>query len=146
MKPKEDLLKGMYFDVVFDRKIEKYMHYISAGGYEVEYKDKSYKFDFETFEGNVDDNDSKLLHCHVYNLDDSYEDSAKMNIIIMRNAIYKEFFIYTGEYDDPEIYPVRIKNLSYEFLSGKTYDVPRKLLNEVNEQLKTGEKWWTKKR
>lgn len=144
MKPKEDLLKGMYFDVVFDRKIEKNKYYISPGGYEVKYKDKSYRFDFETFEGNVDDNDSKLLHCHVYNLDDSniglHNYLSDINIITMRNATYKEFFIYTGEYDDPEIYPVRIKNLSYEFLSGKTYDVPRKLLNEVNEQLKTGEK------
>ena len=99
-------LNEMSFDLIMDRDIDKDKYYISPGGYTLNGKD----FDFFTFEGNIDDDDRNMLHVDVYYFDDGeFEPIVKPDI----SGEFQEFFVYTGEYNDPEINPVKIENLKF---------------------------------
>lgn len=106
-------ITGMNMLIKFDRPIDKEKHYISPGGYIFKSSGKTYHFDFLTYEGTIDEKDPTVLHTDVYHLDEDYSnklddfDSAELEEI-------EEFFIYTGEENDPEIKPVSVISLIIE--------------------------------
>lgn len=125
----------MSFTLEMDRPIEKGKHYVSPGGYCLRFNTprgpREVNFDFLDFEGTIVK--EKFLECNVYNLDvDSFEGSAEL-LSLLRNSNYDwvEFFVYTGEYEDPKIQPVRAFNILIE---GETYR--RKLKDYVFEDPK----------
>ena len=92
-------------DIKMDRPIDKHMHYISPGGYEIGFSDKSTtQFDFLDYEGYIDDEDPSILHCKLKNPDtDAFPNMLSIRKNITKATELIECYIYTGEHDDPEI-------------------------------------------
>ncbi len=90
-----------------DREIIPQKHYISPGGYEVAGK----QFDFLESEGVVcEDKPDEITYYLRYFDDTTYQrvvtpDDLKIG--------FSEFFIFTGEYDDPEINVKEVKEVSF---------------------------------
>ena len=99
----------------FDRPIEKGKHYISPGGYEMVFNGKTIEFDFVEYYGTIDEKDPTLFHIlQRYPDYDAFPDINKLtkeDLGLLENI--KEFFVYTGEYDDSEINPVKIEDLAF---------------------------------
>lgn len=103
----------MVMDIKFDRPIDTDKHYISPGGYVFVSEGKVYQFDFMDYEGSVNKDDPTILHAEVYTLDRNYSDDlSKFNSDGLEKI--EDFYIYTGEGDDPEINPVKVLSLSIE--------------------------------
>lgn len=103
----------MVMDIKFDRSIDTDKHYISPGGYVFVSEGKVYQFDFMDYEGSVNKDDPTILHAEVYTLDRNYSDDlSKFNSDGLEKI--EDFYIYTGEGDDPEINPVKVLSLSIE--------------------------------
>lgn len=100
----------MYAKIKFDREITK-EHYIIPGGYAVKAKGKEYSFDFLDYEGYIDENDKSILHCYLKNIDDSYSDTEELKKHLHDIAEISEFFVYTGEDNEPEIRPIQLLEL-----------------------------------
>lgn len=65
------------------------------------------------YEGSVNKDDPTILHAEVYTLDRNYSDDlSKFNSDGLEKI--EDFYIYTGEGDDPEINPVKLLSLSIE--------------------------------
>lgn len=123
------ILTEMFFDLFMDRKIDRDAHHISPGGYELNGK----QFDFNTFEGKTDSVDGKLLHVNVYGPDlDSFGYPVEKEDL---DGEFQEFFIYTGEYDEPEIRPVRIENLVFYWSDGTETKADDRLLKSANDAM-----------
>ena len=120
----------MYAKILFDREIKK-EHYISPGGYEVITKDETtMQFDFCQFKGWISSDNSRILNCVFSDLDiDSFPESVNLNPKeIMRIS---EFFVFTGEDDEPEIHPVKL--LSLEFcMDDEEYEVSDVIVKTAN--------------
>lgn len=120
------MLTSMHFDLIFDRPIDSNRHYISPGGYEIQTKEnKIFNFDFLNYEGCIDTNNPCKLHVDVYGLDiDAFPNSKNISEsdITDKDTIFNEFFVYTGEYDDPEIKPTKVTSLGFEFENGEMID------------------------
>lgn len=120
----------MVMDIKFDRPINPDRHYISPGGYTMICEKQSYSFDFMDYEGSVDKDDPTILHVEVFHLDkDCSNDMSKFNSKKIENI--EEFYIYTGEYDDPEILPLKILSLTIEQHLTVT-NVEEKLLKSID--------------
>lgn len=130
MSENKTILTEMEFDLVMDREIEK-KHYISPGGYELNGK----PYDFFTYSGKIDTDDRKRLHVNVYDPDlDSFE------VPVFKSDLegeFSEFFIYTGEYDDPEIMPVKVENLMFYWSDHTETKADERLLESANAVLPT---------
>lgn len=127
-----NLLESMVFDVVFDKIITS-KHYISPGSYAIESDGKTYRFDF--CQSAREDN-GKIGHFIVTDYDKDYysycEETGKSTHLTYKDFLhgcFKEFFIYTGEYDDPEITPIRVENLILKFSDGST--IRKSVSNDV---------------
>lgn len=94
-----------------DRPIDTDEHYVSPGGYEINGK----PFDFCEFEGNVDKDNPCILDCYLREFDGTLGDEDE-EIVITEKDIKKgftEFYVYTGEYDDPEINVKEVKEIVF---------------------------------
>lgn len=100
--------------IKMDRPIIPMRHYICPGGYEVETNDgKTYRFDFLASEGYVNQNDNTIIDFFLYHSDtDSFPEMAELENHLNEIVKIVECFVYTGEYDDPEIKPVEILHFS----------------------------------
>ena len=108
-------LTGMYFELKMDREIIPDSHYIMPGGYCINGKE----FDFNTSECNVSAEDPTVLKCDVYDYQDLSEDEP---CFITKKDVkegFDEFFEYCGEKDEPEIHPVEVISLQFNFRSEK---------------------------
>lgn len=130
----------MYAKIKFDREIDVEKHYISLGGYEMTFVDdhglnpKTSGFDFFTFTGTIDEEDPTVLHCDMYELDvDTFPRASFLEHFSGNITKINEFYIYTGEDDDPEINPVELLSLRlvnadnndiyvYDGILGKVFD------------------------
>ncbi len=101
----------MSMKLKFDRPIEKEKHYISPGGYAFRSGGKTYRFDFLNYEGNIDQEDPSILYAEVHHLDKNYSDDMSDFNADALEAI-EEFFVYTGEYGDPEIHLKSVLSLT----------------------------------
>lgn len=79
--------------------------------------------------GNVDKDDPTILHAEVDHLDKDYStDLSKFNS--KKIEAIEEFYIYTGEEEDPEINPVEVLSLTLEQHLTVT-NVDKKLLKSI---------------
>lgn len=101
----------MSMKLKFDRPIEKEKHYISPGGYAFRSGGKTYRFDFLNYEGNIDQEDPSILYAEVHHLNKNYSDDMSDFNADALEAI-EEFFVYTGEYGDPEIHLKSVLSLT----------------------------------
>ena len=105
----------MIFTAEFDRDVTN-GYYLSPGGYKVELKDhEPMEFDFMDSIGTINKENPRLVDFEVKNLDYGYM-MGEENVDYLRNHIrditgFTEFFVFTGEDEDPEINFVGIKNL-----------------------------------
>lgn len=131
------LLIGMNMDLEFDRPITS-KHYISPGGYEVSSKEKCYGFDFFEYVGIKSKNNSKVIHYEAEKLDtQSFPESIYLDDKFWKSGDYEfsEFYIYTGEDDEPELYLKEVKSLTMVFDNGKCFDMPKEKLLKIKEEL-----------
>ena len=122
-------LLSMSFTLVCDREIpkENNPYYISPGGYELV---NGKRFDFFSSIGNVDPENRTKVEFDVLELDDEYSD------VITEKDLKKpftEFFIYTGEYDDPQIGIQEVKDVEFEV----ERDGESKIVHETKKQMKS---------
>ena len=127
----QNCLNGMSFILVMDRKIDN--HYISPGGYELA---NGKRFDFLRSVGKVLAQDRHKVKFNVSVFDKDYaeennvleitEDDLKQN--------FTEFYVHTGEYDDPKIKVTGIEDLVFYLGSGDCM--------ASNEQLESIRKSW----
>lgn len=124
----------MYADIKFDRAIDKLTHYISLGGYEIRIDNKNVQFDFEEYTGMIDENDQSILHCEMERLDtDTFPDAIMLEDATGPVEEIVEFYVYTGEHNDPDADPVPVALLSLEIVknNGDKISVPDNLLGDV---------------
>lgn len=124
----------LYQSIRFNRPINKKEDYISPGGYEVTMKDKDGKekdvqFDFEDYEGSIDDKDPTILHCMQKNPDmNAFEDLETVTEHMLRNITkVTEWFVYTGEPDevkDNPLIPVEVIDPEFEIINDFNNNVP----------------------
>ena len=135
-KPEGVILTGMVMQVEFDRPYKNTEHYISPGGYELNGK----QFDFTTTYGYVAEGNVVKMEVTDPDLDSFPDPISKEDVTVANiNGKFDEFFIYTGEYNDPEINPVCVKNLTFLFSDGASIEASSHLLGTINELYKEKE-------
>lgn len=121
-------LTQMQFDLKFDRPIDRNKHYISPGGYTLNNK----TFDFNRFTGTIiDDN---ILQCVVNDFDEDYAIENGIKEVVPEDVTknFSEFYIFTGEYDDPEINALSVDNL-YFWFDNTRFNCPSETLKSANK-------------
>lgn len=102
--------------IKFDRQINPNHrnHYISPGGYEMKFSNgETVQFDFMDYCGNVDSKDRSILYADVEVLDtDSFPESEWLRHFTGTIDEILEFYIYTGEDHEEEIFPVELLGLT----------------------------------
>lgn len=116
-----------YTQLLMDRPIRKGAggHYISPGGYEFTFADgKTYRFDFNESSGTVS-NDSRIVNFELRNFDTSLRPDGTTEDAFYRSFFesahhpvtrINEFFVYTGEYDEPEIHVKAVNSFLLELV------------------------------
>ena len=116
----------LYQSVKFNRPVDKDTDYISPCGYELKMTDedgveKSVQFDFEDYEGDIDDKDSNVVNVMQKNPD--YSTFPALNTVtehMLRNITeVVEWFIYTGEPGETEnpLVPVEVHDAYFEIIN-----------------------------
>ena len=132
------VLYRMSLVLEMDRPINPDEHYISPGGYEINGK----PFDFYRFEGNVDKDNPRILNCYLREFDGTLGDEDE-EIVITEKDIEKgftEFYVYTGEYDDPEINVKEVKEIVFEMYDAEANEMSditasKEILTSANKTL-----------
>lgn len=118
----------LYQTIKFNRPVDKDKDCVSPGGYELKMKDedgtvKTVQFDFEDYEGGIDEKDPTIVHCMQKNPDyNTFEDLNTVTEDMLRNVTEAvEWFIYTGEPgDENPLYPVEITDILFEIINDST--------------------------
>lgn len=123
----------MYGLIKFDRPIVRDMHIISVGGFEMAFDNgKTVRFDFLSFNGHIESDDPGVLNFELGGLDvDAFPDSEFLKTFAGRVTAIEEFYIYTGEAEDPEINPVELKALFLYNDHSERISINRSLLKDV---------------
>lgn len=123
-EPKKQLC-GMRFVADFDRPVDPDKHYLSPGGYSVELRDGR-KIEFDFFEYCGDRIGTNSVAFEVSELDTtSFPDSENLTVDSMVGCNFDEFFVFTGEYDDPEIYMTNVHDVVFTYDGGdRLIDIP----------------------
>ena len=118
-------LFGMRFVADFDRPVDPDKHYLSPGGYSVELRDgRKIEFDFFEHYGNRVGTHSVAFE--MSELDTStFPESEILTVDSMVGCNFDEFFVFTGEYDDPEIYMTNVHDVVFTYDGGdRLIDIP----------------------
>lgn len=141
-------LTNMLFSLKMDRKINQEIHYLSPGGYEIEKDGITYKFDFCQSSGNVDSNDDTVIVFEVSDFDKGYAKesgfSGEFNDPLeLLGYCFKDFFVFTGEYNDAEINVVKLLDLTFRISNTDTtkfypiyIEATEKQIQQINEIFK----------
>lgn len=126
----------MYALIRFDREIDPEKHYISPGGYEVVLEDGAIvAFDFDDFNGYIDDDDRTLLHCYMKNLDVvSFPGATVLKKYCGTIKKFEEFYIYTGEgniAEEEDINPVELVVVSLTNNDGQLIKFDKACLGDI---------------
>lgn len=128
---KTPLVFRLYQSIRFDRPIDRSEDVICPGGYELEVKDengciRTVSFDFEQYEGMIDNEDPCILHCIQKNPDyNCFEDLHILTEHMLANVTNViEWFIYTGKvepdeeypYEENPLIPVEVKDIIFEII------------------------------
>lgn len=132
--------EAMIFTLQMDREIDKVKHYISPGGYEFKSSEnnESLQFDFCNYSGYVDVNDkSKILfECEFLDNESFPSISDKLTKSFCENINeIVEFYIYTGEDEDPELNLSKIIDISLLFIDGTKIDIKPEVIDKFNDTI-----------
>lgn len=134
-------LRAMELDLKMDRDVivedenGKSFHYIVPGGYTITNNSgDEICFDFLQTTWDRDPSDPSIINITV---EISDTDLDTVRLCDLENSKWTEFFVYTGEYDEPEIYPVEVKSLNMYFYDSETQEykeiaATESTLNEIN--------------
>ena len=126
----------MYISLLMDRPIDKEKHYISPGGYEFNFNGKNIPFDFCMSSGTICKN-PRMIEFELRELDlTTFPESEKLlNKSCLKNVRkIEEFYIYTGEHNEPEINLERINYIHFD-LDGEFFAVSDRVLGDFNLKL-----------
>ncbi len=136
----EPYVEAAIFTLQMDREIDKDKHYISPGGYEFKSSknDKSLQFDFCEDSGYVDANDKTKILFECEFLDNEsfpsiYEELTKSFCENIDEIV--EFYIYTGEDEDPELNLSKIIDISLLFADGTKIDIKPEVIDKFNNSI-----------
>ena len=123
----------MYGLIKFDRPIVRDRHVISIGGFEMTFDNgKTVRFDFLDFNGHIKSDDPSVLNFELHGLDvDAFPDSEFLKTFAGKVTAIKEFYVYTGEAEDPEINPIELKALFLYNDHSEQISIDRSLLKNV---------------
>ena len=122
----------MYVTLQMDRGIDPNRHYISIGGFEFCFK-KGIKigFDFNSSIANVQKNPTTIkFECDDLDCD-SFPEAALLGMMLSDSEVKRieEFYVYTGEREEPEINPEKILSLSF-CVDGRMVDIPDSIIQK----------------
>lgn len=128
-------VNNMEFLIKMDRPVVKDEHYFSPGGYELSAtiggEKRSIAFDFNTSYSTIQD-DPTIMHCIVEDLDtDSFPEAEGLtsDFLLMVDEIV-EFYVYTGEHNEPELHPQELLSLSFYMTDGSRIIVSDEILKK----------------
>lgn len=126
----------MSFTLKMDRPLKNHSdvespYYLSPGGYEVAGK----PFDFQASVGDIDPDRLDVVHFDVEDLDEDYCEKGIPTYEDIISGNWGEFFIFTGEGNDPEIFVEKVESLTVHFDDGTAYEVPESALSKINDLL-----------
>ena len=119
------------------RRLRRYYfrgeHVISIGGFEMTFDNgKTVRFDFLDFNGHIESDDPSVLNFELHGLDvDAFPDSEFLKTFAGKVTAIKEFYVYTGEAEDPEINPIELKALFLYNDHSEQISIDRSLLKDV---------------
>lgn len=120
----------LYQDIIFNKEITD-EDFISPGGYEIiveteDKEEKSVKFDFETFIGDVNRTDPRILHCVQKNPDNTvFSDLTDLTEYQLRHIKLVEEWYVDIESPDENLALVRIENVVFEIITdNETIKIP----------------------
>lgn len=144
----KNFLESMSFTLRMDREIiseeepnERLRHYISTGSYTFETeKGEEINFDFRCYSATIDKHNKKYLHVYVCDYDEDYstitkdgeEETTLISKGMIKSAKFTDFFIYTGEEEEPEINAEKILNLQFHFIDGTTVCATQEQMEIIN--------------
>ena len=131
-------IRSMVLIIKMDRPIDKSIHYISPGGYELKFRNKQcIAFDFMDSFGVIDEDDRSIIHFKLQMLDtDSFPDSVRLldNLLGSEVVGIVECYIYTGEEDgNAEINPLSLQEM---FFITDDYDII-----EISDNILSAFRW-----
>ena len=105
----------LYADIRMSRPIDKEKDYICPGGYIMTMGGKSIMFDFEDTYGYILDEDPSVIRVECRNPDHyTYKDLDSVAEKMLEQVTeIREFFVYTGEYDETNLKPVELISCSF---------------------------------
>ena len=118
-------LTGMKITATLDRPYDS-AQYISPGGYELNGK----QFDFFTTYGHVIDDHTLIMEVSQFDYEFAHDIPITKSDVV--SGTFDEFYIYTGEYDDPEVNILSIDGLEFYFDDGSTILADEYLLHSAN--------------
>lgn len=123
----------MYGLIKFDRPIIRDKHVIFIGGFEMTFDNgKTVRFDLLDFNGHVESDDPRVLNFELHGLDvDAFPDSEFLKTFAGKVTAINEFYVYTGEAEDPEINPIELKALFLCNHRSERISIDRSLLKDV---------------
>ncbi len=142
-KKKEPYVEAMIFVLQMDREIDKDKNYVSPGGYEFKSSksEEPLQFDFFDYAGYIDSNDKTKILFETELLDEQ----SFPGIIGKLNKSFCEdineitdFYIYTGDDEDPELNLSKIIDISLLFTDGTKIDIKAEVIDKFNNELKKG--------
>ena len=116
----------MYATLQMDREIDPTRHDISIGGFEFRFRNGvNIGFDFNSSIANVQ-RDPTAIKFECDDLDcDSFPEAALLGMLLSDSEVdrIEEFYVYTGEKEEPEINPEKILSLSF-CVDERMIDIP----------------------
>lgn len=127
-----DTKMTMYATLQMDREIDPNRHYISIGGFEFCFKNGiKIGFDFNSSIANVQKNPTTIK----FECDDldcvSFPEAALLGMMLSDSEVERieEFYVYTGEREEPEINPEKIISLSF-YVDGRMIEIPDSIIQK----------------
>ena len=122
----------MYATLQMDREIDPTRHYISIGGFEFRFRNSvTIGFDFNSSIANVQ-RDPTAIKFECDDLDcDSFPEAALLGMMLSDSEVKRieEFYVYTGEREEPEINPEKILSLSF-CVDERMVDIPDSIIQK----------------
>ena len=122
----------MYATLQMDREIDPNRHYIGIGGFEFLFRNGvNIRFDFNSSIANVQ-RDPTVIKFECDDLDcDSFPEAALLGMLLSDSEVERieEFYVYTGEREEPEINPEKIISLSF-YVDGRMIEIPDSIIQK----------------
>ena len=122
----------MYATLQMDREIDPNRHYIGIGGFEFCFRNGvNIGFDFNSSIANVQKNPTTIkFECDDLDCD-SFPEAALLGMLLSDSEVdrIEEFYVYTGEREEPEINPEKILSLSF-CVDERMVDIPDSIIQK----------------